>query len=81
MKTETIKRAIAYSGKSISQVARETGQSPANLLNKMGRNSFRDSDLEAIADAIGAKRRDYFEFPDGVKIEANEADEADDNQR
>lgn len=72
MKAETIKRAIAYSGKSLSQVARETGQSPSNFMNKLARNSFRDSDLKEIAAVIGAEHRDYFQFPRGVRVEDDE---------
>lgn len=69
MKSEHVKKAAAYAGKSLAELARETSQkTPTNLGNKLKRGTLKDDELEELAQAMGAKYRVYFEFPDGTKI-------------
>lgn len=68
MDTESIKKAVAYSGVSMAEVARRIGMKPQSLQNRLTRGTLKPGDLEAIAAAIGGTFYEYIEFPDGVKI-------------
>lgn len=69
MKTESIKKAAGYAGKSLAELARDAGQkTPANFHSKLRRETLKDEELEEIARVLGCKYRCYFEFPDGTKI-------------
>lgn len=69
MRSEHVKKAAAYAGKSLAELAREAGlKTPANFHNKLKRGTLKDDELEELATAMGAKYRCYFEFPDGTKI-------------
>lgn len=68
MKSEDVKKAVAYGGKTMKEVSLEIGQTPTNVQNKLKRESLKDADLEKIAEAVGAKYYAYIEFPDGVQI-------------
>ena len=69
MRTDHIKKAAGYAGKSLAELARESGQtSPANFHSKLRRETLKDEELEEIARVLGCKYRCYFEFPDGTKI-------------
>ena len=43
-----------------AELARKTGQTPQNMNNKYRRNTFKVSELEKIADALGADLRIQF---------------------
>lgn len=68
MKANQIKGALAYAKKSMRNIAVDLGQTPANLSQKLNRETFKDDELQAIAQAIGAEYHCYFQFPDGTKI-------------
>lgn len=63
-----LRAAIAYSGLSISEVARRVGTSPQNFGLKLKRDTFTNTDLEKISEVLGCVFRAEFEFPDGTKI-------------
>lgn len=63
-----INAALKIAGMSQAQLARDTGETPANLNKKVKRNTLTKEDLEQIAEALGAKYVCYFEFPDGTRI-------------
>ena len=68
-KEKRIKAAIAYQGISQAKVAAAIGMTASNFNQKLKRDSFTDSELEAIAKAIGAEFQPCaFVFPDGMKI-------------
>lgn len=64
-----IRVALAFCKESQSSVARKMGVTSQNLNKRIRRNSLKQEDLEQIAEAMGAKYRSYFEFPDGTIIE------------
>lgn len=68
MEAKKIKSAITLAGKSQCEIAKELGTSPQNFNTKLKRNTFTDGELEQIAEALGAKYKCFFEFPDGTKI-------------
>lgn len=43
-----------------AELARRTGQTPQNLNNKYKRNTFKISELEKVAEALGAELRVVF---------------------
>lgn len=62
-------RILAVKSKtSVQQIAEKSGQSSANLYNKLSRNDFKLSELERIANAIGATLEVNFIMSDGTKI-------------
>lgn len=67
-RTEQIKAAIAFGGKTQSRVARSLDMPPQTLSTKIARGKLSQDELAQIAEAIGAVHHSYFEFPDGTKI-------------
>ena len=62
-------RILAVKSKtSVQQIAEKSGQSSANLYNKLSRNDFKLSELERIACAIGATLEVNFIMPDGSRV-------------
>ena len=62
-------RILAVKSKiSVQQIAEKSGQSSANLYNKLGRNDFKLSELERIAHAVGATLEVNFVMPNGEKL-------------
>lgn len=53
---------------SVQQIAEKSGQSSANLYNKMSRNNFKVSELEKIAKAVNADLEINIILPNGEKI-------------
>ena len=49
-------------------LARLSGQTSANLYNKIARNDFKYSELERLADAVGCKVEVNFVLPNGEKV-------------
>ncbi len=52
----------------VQQIAERSGQSSANLYNKMGRNTFKVAELERLAEAVGCGLEINFVLPNGEKI-------------
>jgi len=67
-KTEEIKILLIKTGKSVTEVAEALGTSSQNLSNKMRRDDFKVSELEAIAKVCGVKFESNFLLDDGTKI-------------
>ena len=63
-----IKMALAYTGITVSELARRIGQSPQNLNQKIKRGSLTPKEMEQIAAAIGGTWRAEFVFSDGTVI-------------
>ena len=53
--------------KSDAELARRMGVSPQTLAGKFGRNNLKESDIEAIAEAMGVEFRIVFFDPDTGK--------------
>jgi transcriptional regulator with XRE-family HTH domain len=63
-----INAAAAYAGMSQADLARRIGVTPQAFNSRMKNRKFSDSELDGIAEAVGAKYCAYFEFPDGTRI-------------
>lgn len=68
MDKEKLKRAIAYGGANQSRLAESIGITRAAFCNRLDKMRFSENELAAIAEALGAKYVEFFEFPDGTKI-------------
>ena len=66
--SEQIRVLCALSNISMAELARRIGVSPQSLSAKMKRESFTVSDLETIADAVGASFVRKFVFHSGEEI-------------
>lgn len=70
MKMEKMIRMLcAYEKISISELARRLGDSQQNFSQKLKRESFSIEELQKIAEAVGAEYINYFQFPNGDKIQ------------
>lgn len=63
-----IKMAEVYAQISESELSRRIGTTPQAFNQRMRTGKFSSSDLEKIADALGAEFRCSFKFPDGQEI-------------
>lgn len=62
-------RILAVKNKiSVQQLAERSGQSSANLYNKLSRGSFKVSELEKLAAAVGCSLEVNFIMPNGEKV-------------
>ena len=66
--SEQIKVLCVRSSISLAELARRIGTSPQSLSAKMKRESFTVSDLEVIADAVGAEFVRKFALRSGEEI-------------
>ncbi len=66
---DKIRMAAAKKNISLSELSRRIGQTPQNVNSKLKRNTFTESELEQIAEALGAKYVPMkFIFDDGTEI-------------
>ena len=65
---QKIRMALAYKRMSEAELARTLGSSPSAFNQRMKTDKFSATDLEKIADTLGATYTAFFEFPDGTKI-------------
>ena len=65
---QIIEMAVAYKGISNSELARRLGWSPQLLNKRLNTGKFTVDEWSAIGDALGAKPRVGFVFPDGKEI-------------
>lgn len=63
-----IKLAETYAKMSETELARRIGTTSQALGQRIKTGKFSSSDLNAIADALGAEFICYFKFPDGTEI-------------
>lgn len=66
--SEQIKVLCVRSNISLAELARRIGMSPQSLSAKMKRESFTVSDLDVIADAVGAKFIRKFQLYNGEEV-------------
>lgn len=66
--SEQIKVLCVRSNISLAELARRIGVSPQSLSGKMKRESFTVSDLDVIADAVGAEYVRKFKLRNGEEI-------------
>lgn len=66
--SKKIKMAEAFANISEAELARRIGTSSQAFGQRLKTGKFSSENLEAIADALGAKYVAYFEFPDGTQI-------------
>lgn len=66
--TDKVKAAADYAGLSVRQIALKMGTSPQNLNQRILRGTLHESDLQRIAQAMGAEYISVFRFPDGKEI-------------
>lgn len=67
--TNKVKALMHLNNKDHAALARLIGMTPSNFNQKLKRESFTESELLQIADAMGAKFKPCaFVFPDGVDV-------------
>lgn len=66
--SEQIKVLCVRSNISLAELARRIGMSPQSLSAKLKRESFTVSDLDVIADAVGAKFVRKFRLYNGEEV-------------
>lgn len=57
---EKIRIAVTRSGKTMYNIAESTGQTRQNFSNKLKKGDFRESELRAIAEAVGCELKISF---------------------
>ena len=65
---QVIEMVLAYKGMSNSELARNLGWSPQLLNKRLNTGKFTVEEWERIGEAIGAKTKIAFRFPDGTEI-------------
>lgn len=65
---QVIEMALAYKGMSNSELARRLGWSPQLLNKRLNTGKFTVDEWETIGEAVGAKVKVCFRFPDGTEI-------------
>lgn len=68
MDKERLKKVLAYGGVNQSRIAEALGITRAAFCNRLDKMRFSADELNKIAEMVGAKYVEYFEFPDGTKI-------------
>ena len=58
----------AYRGISLAVIAEKIGLSRQNFYKKLRLNTLTPEDMARIAEAVGAKYRSVFIFPDGKEV-------------
>ena len=70
--SEQIKILCVRNNISLAELARRLGKSPQNFNSKLKRESFTISELEQIAEAVGAKFERSFVLINGEKVQTRE---------
>lgn len=66
--TEQLKIAMIKTGVNQTQLAALSGQTKANLSNKITRNDFKLSEYEKLVEALGCTLHVEIELPSGERI-------------
>lgn len=66
--SKQVRAAIAYGGKTSATVAQALGVTRQAFGQRLAAGTLRPSDLEQVAQAIGAEYISVFRFPDGKEI-------------
>jgi len=67
---QVINMLVAYKGISQAELARRIDMSPQNFRMRIKRETFTREELDKIAKAVGAAYFAFFQFPEGLKINA-----------
>lgn len=65
---QVVEMAVAYCGITNSELARRLDWSPQLLNKRLNTGKFTVEEWERIGDALGAKAKIAFRFPDGTEI-------------
>ena len=65
---QLVEMAVAYAGISNDELARRLGWSQQLLNKRMNTGKFSMEDWENVAEALGAKAKICFVFPDGKEV-------------
>ena len=65
---QVVEMAVAYCGITNSELARRLDWSPQLLNKRLNTGKFSVEEWERIGDALGAKAKIAFQFPDGTEI-------------
>ncbi len=65
---EQIKVLCLRSNISVSELARQIGQTPQNFNAKLKRNTVSQNELDEICKVLDVKHKQYFELPNGEVI-------------
>lgn len=65
---QVVEMAVVYAGISNSELARRLGWSPQLLNKRLNTGKFTVEEWTKIGEALGAKARVGFDFPDGKEI-------------
>jgi hypothetical protein len=65
---QVVEMAVAYAGITNSELARRLGWSPQLLNKRLNTGKFTVEEWVQIGEALGAKARVGFDFPDGKEI-------------
>lgn len=66
---QKIKVACEIAGISLTELGRRMGMSQANFSKRVKVGKFTQEELEKMGQALGAKYKSGFYFPDGNKVE------------
>lgn len=65
---EKIEKALAISGKTVAELARELGTTRQAIFQRLKTGKFSLGEWEKIAKIAGADFKAYFEFPNGRRV-------------
>lgn len=65
---QLVEMAVAYAGISNAELARRLGWSQQLLNKRLNTGKFSMEDWQKVADALGAKAKICFVFPDGKEV-------------
>lgn len=65
---QKVNMAVARSAISQAELARRMGQTPSNFNQKLKRETFKQAELEKMAEILGCKWIAQFQFDDGTVI-------------
>ena len=65
---QLVEMAVAYAGISNAELARRLGWSQQLLNKRLNTGKFSMEDWQNVADALGAKAKICFVFPDGKEV-------------
>ncbi len=68
MRKNQIKAACAKHNITMGELAGKLGMSKQNFSARLKKETFKDDELDKIAEALGCKYVCYFEFKDGSRV-------------
>ncbi len=65
---QRVKIACEESGITLTELAEKLGMSQQSMSNRLKTGKFTQEELEQIAEILGCKYINYFEYPNGTRI-------------